>query len=439
WIFAIIFLPYVGALVCGLFGTTRWERRTGRKRAAAAQIDQSIPAGTEELETGGDELHRWAPVARLVADLTGAPALSGNQVELSADTRRSLEMVEETIDAAQRWIHIEFYIWRSDKVGRHIRDRLIEKARAGVQVRFLYDGVGSMQLSRQFLKPLRAAGVHVAPFTPGLQVWHMLTLNLRNHRKIVVTDQQTAFTGGMNIGDEYVHPTKSYGQWRDTQLRLRGPAASQLQRVFAQDWLFATGEELTASEYYPAPQRCGPAAAQVVADGPDNAVDTFYMAAVAVLGLARERVTLTTPYFVPPEGLEVALAAAARRGVRVRLMIACRGNFIWTLHAGRSYYESLLDAGVEIYEYEKGLFHAKTFSVDGEWSLVGTPNWDFRSLILNFETAVAFFDRQLAEELESHFEQDREFARRIDQDQWRRRSRLTVLHEQFWRIFAPVL
>ncbi|KAA5545930.1 cardiolipin synthase [Roseiconus nitratireducens] len=439
WIMAIIFLPFIGPLACVLFGSTRWERHSERKRFSSAHIDHRMPERTVDFKIPDTQLHPWGSIARLTQKSTGMQVLDGNAIELSANTNTTFQRMKEIIESAEHWVHLEFYIWRNDETGTKLRDLLIAKAKQGVRVRFLYDGFGSMLLSREFLRPMRRAGVQIASFTPGFEFWHIMTLNLRNHRKIIVTDQQEAYTGGMNIGHEYLHPTKHYGHWRDTQLVLRGPAATQFQQVFAQDWFYATGEQLVEETFYPMPERRGSSRAQVVADGPDSDVDTFLELAVAALGQAKRHVDMTTPFFVPPDGLAISMAAAARRGVRVRLMIAGRGNFAWTYHAGRSFYGPLLDAGVEIYEYEKGLFHAKTMTVDGQWSLVGTANWDCRSLSLNFEVAVSMYDDEPAEQLRQHFERDIQDATRLMPQQWHERSNVTRLKEQFYRLFAPVL
>jgi len=439
WILSIVFIPYLGALLCVLAGTTRWERQSGRMRDATTYIDQRLPEWRAKFRVPQEQLGRWHSLARLVAALTGMGVTSGNAVRSLADTKESLREIEQMIRNAQRWVHVEFYIWRSDSAGQRIRDLLIQKAQEGLDVRLLYDGIGSLWLGRKFLRPMRRAGVKIACFTPGFSLVHLLTLNLRNHRKIVISDGLTGLTGGMNIGREYTHFTKSYGEWRDTQIIVRGPAVLQLQQVFAQDWYFATGESLTAEEFYPEPQHMGDMAAQVVVDGPDDDVDTIYSLMVAAIGRAERSVTLSTPYFVPPEGLAVSLETAARRGVDVRIMTAYRGNFIWTLQAGRSYYYALLRAGAKIWEYQKGLYHAKVLIVDGEWSLVGTPNFDYRSLILNFEVAVASYDSDIAAELDAEFERDLEFARAIDPDEWQSRSKLRRLHEQLWRLIAPIL
>lgn len=438
WIMAIIFIPFLGPLVCALFGATRWERRTLQKREASATIDRQTPAGGKNLLSPEHSLGDWGSLARLTTRSTDARVTAGNEVEIFPDTHRSAELIERIVQHSRHWIHIEFYIWHHDEFGTKLRDLLVAKARAGVEVRLLYDGIGSMWIGRKFLKPLQEAGVHTASFTPGAKLTNLLTLNLRNHRKMVISDGKVAVTGGMNIGDEYIRPTKGYGHWRDTQILVRGPTVLQFQQVFSRDWFYATGEALTRPTYYPKPDQSGRVSAMAVSDGPDSEVDVFYSLFVAAIGMSQQRVTLATPYFVPPEGVAVALETAARRGVRVRIMVANRGNFAWTLNAGRSYYAPLLKAGVEIYEYDRGIYHPKTLTVDGQWSLVGTPNCDFRSFILNFEVAVSLFDRDLAAELEEQFDGDLRYARRIDPEEWQQRTKMTVLQERFWRLFAPL-
>lgn len=436
WLIGIVFVPFLGAILCVLVGNMRWERQTKRKRAASREIQRHVARKHPQADS---LLRHCETLADLVEEMTRFPVSSGNDIQLLPDTHESLDVLEEMIDSAEDFIHIEFYIWRHDEAGRRIQERLIDKATKGVEVRMLYDGFGSFLMGRRYLKTIQSAGVETAAFTPGLRLWPIDTLHLRNHRKLVVVDGTAGFTGGMNIGNEYLYATKSYGQWRDTQAMIRGPAVLQLQQVFVQDWNYATGTALTNDRYYPEPNHVGTAACQVVPDGPDNDVDVYYCLIVAALGLAQKEVLVSTPYFIPPDGLAVAMQTAARRGVRVKLIVADRGNFLWTKMAGRSYFNELLLAGVEILEYQDGLYHPKTLVVDGQWSLVGTPNCDYRSLFLNFEVAVACFDRHIAEQIERQFESDAKLAKKITLDEWRERSLLKRLHEEFWRLFAPVL
>ena len=230
-----------------------------------------------------------------------------------------------------------------------------------------------------------------------------------------------------------------FGNWRDTHLRIRGPAVLQLQQVFVEDWLFATNEELRLSEVFPVPQECDHMVSQVLVGEPIGDLSTFHSVLFAAINDARKQILLTASYFVPPESLVTSLETAARQGVRVRLLLSGKSTYFWTLAAGRSYYESLLRAGVEIYEYQHGLMHAKTITIDGQWSLVGTANFDTRSLFLNFEVGVAMYDAPIAAQLEEQFERDVERSTRISLDAWQERPDSHVVFENFWRLFAPVL
>ncbi|MCA9056164.1 MAG: cardiolipin synthase, partial [Planctomycetaceae bacterium] len=294
-------------------------------------------------------------------------------------------------------------------------------------------------LSRRFLTPMRDAGIEFRPFMPGQTLRERWSINLRSHRKIVVADGRIGFTGGMNIGDEYLGRNRELGFWRDTHLRITGPAVVQLQQVFADDWFFATGQELTQPDLYPPPPPASGLTAQVVSGGPVGEVRAFHSLMFAAINEARDRVTLATSFFVPTDALCMALETAALRGVRVRLMVPGRSEHPWTVHAGRSYYETLLRAGADIHEYRRGILHSKTLTIDGCWSLVGSPNFDARSLLLNFEVGVAVYDEGFARQLERDFELDLEHARTIRADDWGRRKLHHVFVENLCRLFSPVM
>lgn len=440
WILAIILLPYLGGVLYLFFGINRVERRTRQRAAIERNIEQQLPALDEyDLELSSRLNDQQAQLARLVHSGCGSMPTDCNAVEVIADTNVALRRIEEAIMAAQESIHLEYYIWRADKTGTRVRDLLIERARAGVRVRFLYDGIGSIFLGRGFLRPMRDAGIDIAPFLPGASFRERWSLNLRSHRKIVITDGRIGFTGGMNIGDEYHGRNKKLGYWRDTHLRLVGPSVLQLQRVFAEDWYYATGEEVTQPERFPDPECDGDVISQVVSGGPSGEMRTFHALMFTAINEARERVTLATSYFVPTDALQMALETAARRGVEVRLLLAGKSAHRWTVLAGRSFYESLLQAGVEIQEYRRGILHSKTVTVDGNWSLISTANFDSRSMLLNFEVGVALFDSRIAARLEKDYSEDIQHAKRIRLDYWQKRSSMHVFVENLCRLFAPVM
>ena len=440
WITAIVALPYVGSLLFILIGINRVERTAALKLASRQQIGRVVPELARFQLLPGEALDPRVMRLQRLADRVGrARCCFGNSVELLMNTNRTLGLIEQAIKSAKASIHLEYYIWQPDKTGYRLRDLLIKKAAEGVKVRFLYDGVGSIFLGRKFLQPMREAGITVANALPGASFRERWSLNLRNHRKIVIVDGATGFTGGMNIGDEYIGRNRHLGYWRDTHLRMCGPIVLQLQQVFAEDWFFATREQPVGHDWYPPADQAGDQLAQVVAGGPDGDADVFHSLFFAAINEASERVTLATSYFVPTPALVTALETAAHRGVHVRVMIPKYGDHRWMVIAGRGYYESLLASGVEIYEYHRGPLHSKTLTIDGVWSLVGTPNFDTRSLLLNFEVGVALYGPKIAAQLEEQFADDLEQSDRVDLCSFRRRSRIAKLSEQVLKLFSPVL
>jgi cardiolipin synthase len=440
WILSIVLLPLVGGVLFLFFGINRVERRKAHKQAARRQVAAHGPSLHAHARGVEDRLNgEQRSLMTLARQACGTVPTAGNHVELLIDTNIAYRRIEEAFEAAKETINLEYYIWKADRAGLRMRDLLIERAKAGVEVRFLYDGLGSLGLSRKFLQPMRDAGIQIRTFIPGRNLRERWSINLRSHRKIIVLDGRTGFTGGMNIGDEYLGRNKRLGYWRDTHLALEGPTVLQLQQVFAEDWYYAAGEELTGSHWYPHPHKRGDVIAQVISGGPIDDMRAFHSLMFTAINEARKRVTLATSFFVPTDSLVTALETAALRGVEVRLMLAGRSAHPWTIWAGRSWYDEMLRAGVTIHEYRRGILHSKTLTVDGCWSLVGTPNFDARSLILNFEVGVALYDEGLAAELERHYRADLEHARLIRLDQWTRRPLRSVFVQNASRLFAPVM
>lgn len=439
WVMAIVLVPYVGGLLFLVFGINRVDRRARLKIAADRAIERQLPGVTPYQVLGEEIAHPLSRTLMRTAARAGRiPATNYNVVRLSCDTNEALGLIEQAIATAEKTVHLEYYIWQRDKTGTRIRDLVVSRARHGVNVRFLFDGIGSLFLNERFLKPMRDAGCEVAAFLPGATIRERWSLNLRNHRKIAVIDGRIGFTGGMNIGDEYLGLNRNRGYWRDAHLRIEGPAVLQLQQVFAEDWFFATGEPLTDLAMYPDPGEVGSTIAQVITGGPTGPSNVTRVVLFEAIAQARKSVTLMTGYFVPPVELAMALEAAAMRGARVRMMVPGRSSYLWTIYAGRSYYDSLLEAGVEIYEYQRGAMHAKTITIDGEWSLVGSANLDSRSLALNFEVGLAVADSRIASQLESQFDDDLKDCLPIDGTGWNERPTWQVLAENTFRMFAPI-
>ncbi len=448
WLLAITFLPWLGLIFFWVFGTQRIRWRRRRRQRAEAAIAPALEATTRAVrrfEAKAEEgplaaLPEPARSLALLGDRVARPCCGGNSVELLVDAEQTFSRMESTIGSAHGHVHVEYYIWRNDETGRRLRDLLVATAKHGVEVRVLVDDVGAREADRRFWKPLVQAGGEVARFLPVNLIARHFRLNNRNHRKIVVVDGQVAFTGGLNVGDEYFGRDPDLGAWRDTHLRIEGPAVARLQEVFVEDWFHATNRDLAAARYFPDPVPAGDQRIHVLASGPDDgrwhAIATIHFAAVS---LARERVWLTTPYFVPDPAIVATLKTTALRKVDVRLLLPSRVDEPIVIHAARSFYPELLSAGVKIFEYEGGFLHAKTATVDGCWSTVGSANLDRRSFRLNFEANAVVYGPVLAEELERVFERDLARSRRVDPNDFRRRPPRARALEGVARVLAPIL
>lgn len=440
WIMTIVMMPYFGAFLFVVFGINRVARRLRGKQAATETVARVLPQVARHHHLDHNQLNdTQRGLKRLAERISDTHATVGNRVQLLIDAQRTFDEIADAIRAAKTYVHLEYYIWQPDKLGTSLRDLLIEKAKSGVKVRFLYDAIGSLKLTYQFLQPMREAGIQFASFVPGQSFRERWSINLRSHRKIVIVDGQIAFTGGMNVGDEYLGLDPFFGRWRDTHLLLQGPTVLQLQEVFAIDWKYATGEELTDDEFFPEPELAGNVHAQIVPGGPDDDEAVLHNIMFAAINEARSNVTVAMSYFVPTPSLMSALQTAAQRGVKTRVLISGPKTYWATLRAARSYFEDLLQSGVEIHEYQAGQLHSKTLTIDGCWSMVGTANFDARSLYLNFEVGAIMYDKSIAEQLEHHFEVDLEHSKRIELGPWLTRSRWDRLQENFCRMFSPVL
>ncbi len=439
WCLLVILVPLFGALLFVLFGYQSVNRPLKRKRQhrvrfrakSATPVDAAVPA------QGSNRGYRG--LAQLATRLGATWPVGGNRVEFFNEGRTAFDAIFTAIEAAKHHIHMQFFIFRNDELGRKMLDVLSEKAKAGVEVRLLVDGFGARNVSQRFTRPLRDAGGLVAAFLP-VSLWRRrFQVNLRNHRKVVVVDGAIAFTGGLNVGVEYLGQHPRLSPWRDTFLRLEGPAVEGLQSHFIEDWDFAAGESLQGSEYYPPVESNGDVNVQVIASGPDMEVHAIREVYFAALSKARKRLWVTSPYYMPDPGIRDALCLAALSGVDVRLLLPKNPDHWLTYFAGRYYLPDLLAAGVKVYQYTKGFIHAKVVVADGMWASVGTANLDNRSLLLNFEVSCLFHTPRVVGELERQFLLDLEDALRLDAKVYSKRKWPGRLTENVCRLFAPVL
>lgn len=409
WVLLIFFVPIGGAVLYHLFGTRRLARRKLSRARARQGLSEGAEAAQEALR--GDAVKEPTREERLRSlarsfNVDAAVATTGNEVIVLNHGNLLFRAIETEITAAKQYVHVEFYIFQPDATGLRIIELLTERARAGVEVRLLVDAVGARALKKKHVAALIAAGGKFAQFLPVSLVLKPFSVNFRNHRKIVVIDGETAFTGGMNVGDEYRGRDPEIGNWRDTHVMLRGPAALRLQEVFTDDWHFSTGEKCVSRKYYPPPPHPGEVVVEVVASGPDATAEAIHRKLFTAITRAETRVWLTTPYFIPDRAILVALMTAAQRGLDVRLLLPGWSDHKFVLYAGRSNYAELLSAGVRIFEYRRGMLHAKTMVVDDAWTTIGSANMDMRSFVLNWEANLIALDRNLATTMAERFEHD---------------------------------
>lgn len=334
---------------------------------------------------------------------------------------------------------MEYYIIEDDPLGREIADILIEKALAGVEVRVIYDDVGSWGLGRKFTKRLRRAGVQVKCFMPVVFPWLTSHVNYRNHRKILVIDGKIGFTGGINIAQRYLTGTR-LGPWRDTHLKLEGEAVGMLQIIFMTDWFFVSKEKLIDyPRYLPKTQVKTETPIQIVTSGPDSDWASIMQAFFSAITHAQHHIYISSPYFLPNEAILTAIKVASLSGIDVRIMIPSRSDSKIVYWASRSYIEELIDANVKVYLYRRGFNHSKLIMIDGKFSSVGTANMDIRSFEDNFEVSAILYDKAITEELEERFLYDLQRSRLVTREYWESRPNLHNFYEALSRLFSPLL
>lgn len=434
WLLGLALLPYLGFLIYHVFG----PQRIHRQRLRRARSRELLPA---DGDLGGTFHVDAAELARLGAATTGLPPASASDVRLLVDGGAKYGALLADIAAAERHVHLEYYIYEPDRTGTALRDALVERARAGVQVRLLLDAIGSAR-ARRFFRPLLDAGGELAWFHPMRfgRIWRRPWANLRTHRKIVVIDGRVAYTGGMNITDEQDERLGD-SAYRDLHLRLEGQVVRSLQLVFCEDWAYATGDRgflAGVARETPREAAPGPVRAQVLVSGPDSPWEAIHRLHVSAIQAAKTRVWMTTPYFVPGEAAMMALTSAALAGLDVRLLVPRESDSTLVTLAARSYFGPLLLAGVRIHEYGPRMLHSKSLLVDDALVVVGSANFDHRSFRLNFEVSVLFDDPGIAAELSALFEGELAHAPRVHRGRPRPLLRAR-LPEALARLMSPLL
>jgi cardiolipin synthase len=436
WCLLVIFLPLLGALFFWVFGHNYLLRRVRHQRSerAGRRKHHPHPDGPPHHDDRGEY-----DLGELAERVNAYPVRRGNALTVYHETEAAFAALLDSVGEARHYIHLEYFILRSDGTGDRLLELLAQKAKEGVEVRLLFDAMGSLHLKRHTLRPLQEAGGQTASFLPLNPLHSLIRVNLRNHRKITIVDGRVGFTGGMNIGDEYLGKNPVLGYWRDCFLRLEGPAVADLQRVFREDWEFTRRETLPEEKYAPPQPAAGAAAVQIADSGPDQEINTIREIYFLAIVSARRRLWIASPYLVPDNGLFDALRAARYRGVDVRILTLLRPDHYISYYAGLYYAADLLEYGVQIYLYRKGMMHAKLMMVDGRWGIIGSANLDNRSLHLNFEIGCILHDAEQVAQLETAYQHDLEDAVPLDRHTLEQRSLASRALENACRLFTPIL
>jgi cardiolipin synthase A/B len=380
--------------------------------------------------------------AKYAKNATLTPITTASRAKILKNGEETFAQLKKKLREAERFIHMEYYIFRSDRLGREIIDILIEKAKQGVEVLFMFDAAGSMKFAVRDLKDMQEAGIKAAPFSPLKYGFFNQKFNFRNHRKIVIIDGEIGFVGGLNVGVEYLGEDDKIGFWRDTHMVLTGEAVYTLHNVFLLDWEYVSGEKVLENNRavkYPHDEDELDGAIQVVPSGPDTQqgiMSDFYY---TMMSCATKSIWIATPYFVPDEAIRTALRVAAAKGIEVRIMVPEINDSYLTQYASRSYYSELLRNGAEIYSYKKGFLHQKVIIVDGNIASIGTANLDMRSFHLNFEVNVFLFGTSSIRDLVAHYEEDLEESEKISPVQYHKRGLWERTKESFARLFSGAL
>ncbi len=446
WIIVLVTIPLIGFVFYLYFGVNyRKNKMFSMKGLGDMKWLQYMSEDQKQLLQKSEFLKRRESVEvkklmTLLLNNSKALLTRYNQVEILNNGEETFPALFKALLQARKFIHLEYYIIAEGSLATRLKEILLQKAAEGVEVRVIYDDVGSWSLSKSYLRELREAGIQIFPFLP-VRFHHFANkANYRNHRKIAVIDGEVGFVGGLNIADRYMDGVAEIGVWRDTHLRVVGEVVTSLQVIFLIDWYFVRRELLLdKDEYLPYVRTEGNVVVQAVSSGPDSDWASIQQAYFTLINMAKKYVFISTPYFMPGETTLNCLKTAAMSGVDVRILLPHKSDSWLTHWCTRSFAEELLEAGVRIYWYQKGINHSKVIVVDGIVASVGTANMDLRSFEQNFEVSLIIYDREVVKRLAADFIEDLKVSSEGTIQRWKFRPKRNKVRESIARLFAPVL
>ena len=435
WLLSLAILPFPTALIYLAFG---WKLFDDYAQMQTFSGRTNRANRVRELGLADEPASKKWPVLTHVAQM---PFISGNIAELYTDGETTFDAMFASMAKAKKYILVQFYIIRADGLGQRLAEVLIKKAKENVNVKLLYDDIGSRTLDKKYIKRLEEANIEVTAFNRRhkfLRLYGPMRINYRNHRKMVVIDGEEAWVGGFNIGDEYLGKDPNFGYWRDTQVMVRGPAALSCALVFREDWEWATGEKINLDRLK-TKEKQGDNAVLVMPTGPADSLEDCAIAFTEVIGRARKRLWIVSPYFVPGIDIQTALFAAAMRGVDIRILLPEKADHILVWLASYAHADKMTKHGIPIYRYQKGFLHQKVILVDNEITGIGTVNFDNRSFAINFEVTLWFTNKKMIHNVDKMLREDFNNSRLVTKDELEQRPLWFRVSAQLAKLLSPML
>jgi len=450
WLLVVFLLPIFGVVAYLIFGLNRRKYKFSRIKDAERVRDYFKKRDNfyEDYLSNRIYLNNESDIHRKLLHLISKNAqflpFPGNAVKILRNGPDTFESIFAALEKAEKFIHVQYYIFEEGELTEKMLEIFERKFKEGVEIRLLFDGVGSQALSNKFLRRFKNLGGFYCCFLPIANLRPTFTLNYRNHRKIIVIDGKIGFTGGINVTDKYVKEGASpLGIWHDMHIRLEGPVVNNLNAIFVTDWFFATNdndnEDLLQPAYFPKVESAGDSLVQIVSSGPDSNFPNIQQSYFSLINQADDYVYITNPYVIPGDAILTALQTAALSDIDVRIIIPEISDSIVVKWGVRSYFEDLLRAGVRIFMYPEKFLHNKTIVVDDEIGSVGTANFDIRSFEQNFEVNALIYNEKIAEELKSYFLEDMKTCREFSLEEYLNRPWYHKLLEGLAKIFSPIL
>ena len=439
WLLVLLFIPVAGMFFYLLLGQDYRKKKIISKKSIRSVIDRPVASfDIHKLDTTLMNESQRNLIKMLYRNSESA-GYAFNKIDLFTDGVSTFNAAFEAIRQAKDHIHIEFFIFDDDKISNQLRELLIQKAKEGVRVRMIYDYWGSFNLTKRYLKSLKEAGVYIRPFLPfRWRISRSSKINFRNHRKLIIVDGKTGFTGGLNVADRYIYGNK-LGNWRDTFVQMEGSVVHGLQLLFMVDWYFVDQKLIDGPEYFPKPPKYDQNLVQIVNSGPDSDWEAIMQGIASAIATATKYIYIQSPYFMPTDVLATCLQMAALSGVDVRLMIPARSDSRLTDESTCSYLEAQLDAGVRVFRYTEGFLHSKAIVIDDFVSIIGSCNLDERSFVQNFEANAFIYDSATGMKLKELFLNDINNSEELSREIWANRKRRQKLKESFARLFSPLM